>query len=635
MEKAINELHSIASKYRTSDIEEKEDSSLDINPIFMIHDEFQLWLLKSEYICNWLGAYINPLSASVFLVSEYMKYGNLEDQINLGVKPDESSIGAVAYVLLNALIELHSHNCIHRDIRPTNILVGNNGKLKVSYSFVISKYDNVGGERSFNDIMYMSPERVKDESYTTSTDIWSLGILLIRYSTNCIPYSATSHWELAENITKGEISMVGVENFSLDLRAFISQCIQQQPNQRASAQDLLQHPFIQTYISDQVIKGQDLTCISKYSKCCEDSYKIFDLEQSLEAIFSRNMEDKLLQLWIDPSASHFLKPKPNSDLEFLSQQLNIDVEYTKARYSEMMISTNILLKKHFIALMRLNKNSFEPPFIVPLVQLTRELVNKDINAIGKGLKETDTLPQILNVIVPENNDAEAKSENLDEILVSFRIPPADAKRYAESLINIGYDDMQSIKEDLDIQTLETIMKPGHVIRFLKNKDSMKPIQPKKTSLELAKFNDVEDVLGIPLKALNLPPHQVSQLTEESIKLKIKVDEYSKYSTKTIYDIKEINRGDWYICLAFVRPSLDIVAVKRYSNVHGPKQCIIFKELEVLSKLKENNQRFPWVAKTFNDIWSVNSPYFVSFHNAYLDKEGVCLVYEYMDGILLS
>jgi len=633
MEKAINEL--LASKYRTSDIEEKEESSLDINPIFMIHDEFQVWLLKSEYICNWLGAYINPLSASVCLVFEYMKYGNLEEIINLGVKPDESSIGAVAYVLLNALIEFHSHNCIHRDIRPTNILVGNNGKLKLSDSFVISKYDNVGGERSFNDIMYMSPERVKDESYTTSTDIWSLGILLIRYSTNCIPYSATSHWELAEKITKGEISMVGVENLSLDLRAFISQCIQQQPNQRASAQDLLQHPFIQTYISDQVIKGQDLTCISKYSKCYEDSYKIFDLEQSLQAIFSRSMEDKLFQLWIDPSASHFLKPKPNSDLEFLSQQLNIDVEYTKQKYSEMMISSNIVVK-HLIEVMRLNKKMFKPSFIVPLVQTMRELVKKDITAIGKGLdiKETDTLPQILNVIVPENNDAEAKSENLDEILVSFRIPPADAKRYAESLINIGYDDMQSIKEDLDIQTLETIMKPGHVIRFLKNKDSIKPIQPKKTSLELAKFKNVEDVLGIPFQAMNLPPHQVCKLTEESVNLKIKLDDHSKYSTKTVYDIKEINRGDLYISLAFVRPSLDIVEVRRYS-FHDPKQCIIFKELEVLSKLKENNQRLPWVAGTFNDIWSVNSPYFVSFHNAYLDNEGACLVYDYMAGILFS
>jgi mitogen-activated protein kinase kinase len=158
MQQSLDQFYGTLQKINSS--EESKEIIDDINecekPVFSIHEEYQIWLLPSQYICNTYGAYMNPNTGSVCLVFEHMMNGTLEDQIDFGVQPDERNIGAVAYVILNALCEMHDHNCIHRDIKPSNILIGNDGIVKVADSFIIRTFDDVSSCRTFSGtLLYM------------------------------------------------------------------------------------------------------------------------------------------------------------------------------------------------------------------------------------------------------------------------------------------------------------------------------------------------------------------------------------------------------------------------------------------------------------------------------------------------
>jgi serine/threonine protein kinase len=390
------------------------------------------------------------------------------------------------------------------------------------------------------------------------------------------PFSANNLWGLTDVIKKRarievENLMEGIDSFPLDLRDFIFQCLQMQPNLRASAQDLLQHPFIQKYVVDQCNESKDATCISNYSKQNDEFYKELDLEKSLDAVFVRFMEEKLLQVWIDPcDVSLTLKSLSASDLQFLSQQLNIEVEFTTKLYDEKMVSMNVALK-HCVQVNRLNNKMLKPNAIIS--QTIRELANNHAVILkATDVKDTDNQPKFtedVNKSLKSNQnrkshhitsqdkfDGSKSYENLFKLLLKCRIPEVDAQKYANTFIDMGYDDMQSIQEDLDSETLNGIMKPGHIIRFLKddNDYEINQVKDNRAQVEESKFqNDLKKILELPNEfneALKIKPikHHPGLNKEKNYLLKIKQDSASEYSSKTVFGIIEVNRGDWYITI---------------------------------------------------------------------------------------
>ena len=315
----------------------------NVHPILKIYESHQIWLLDSEYICMFYDGYINPITGSICLVFEYFNNGNLEDQIQLGVKPEECDIGAVAFVVLSALKEYHKRGIIHRNIKPSNILIGNDGKLKITDSFIMTQFDDVSSIQSFFSITYMSPELLRAEDITTSTDIWSLGILLIKYGTGVYPFSAKSPWMLAEEILNGP-NMERTKCFSVDLRDFIVQCTRLNKDLRPSVENLLQHPFIQNYLSNQIKASKDPTCINNYEDIRNESCKNLDINVSLNTIIEDRLAKQLGNLF-DSEKTQSLQAVSDNSLQQLSQQLNVEYDYLKPLYIKKVDSINNLLQQ--------------------------------------------------------------------------------------------------------------------------------------------------------------------------------------------------------------------------------------------------------------------------------------------------
>lgn len=96
------------------------------------------------YIVKFYDAYVEPVNKEVCIVLEYMSGGSLQNLIDKGIKLDENNLAIVAYSVLQALIELHKRNIIHRDIKPGNILYDHYGNVKLSDFGIVKELSSTG-----------------------------------------------------------------------------------------------------------------------------------------------------------------------------------------------------------------------------------------------------------------------------------------------------------------------------------------------------------------------------------------------------------------------------------------------------------------------------------------------------------
>lgn len=104
-----------------------------------------------------------------------------------------------------ALASAHAAQVIHRDIKPGNILLGDDDGVHVT-DFGIAKVLNAATQLTIDGSrlgtpQYMCPERCRNQEITPSSDLYSLGVVLFQSITGKLPYSARSSVELIDKIT--------------------------------------------------------------------------------------------------------------------------------------------------------------------------------------------------------------------------------------------------------------------------------------------------------------------------------------------------------------------------------------------------------------------------------------------------
>jgi serine/threonine protein kinase len=164
------------------------------------------------------------------------KYGNISERI----------MGYICREVLQALSWLHKNHRVHRDIKSDNILISDNGDIKLS-DFGISvqltsdqkKQNEINGTPS-----WMAPE-VIDGNWDEKADIWSLGILAIELAERDPPYVNENHYVAIQKIANNPSpSLRNPKKWSKYFNDFIKKSLQKIPECRPSANELLEHTFI-------------------------------------------------------------------------------------------------------------------------------------------------------------------------------------------------------------------------------------------------------------------------------------------------------------------------------------------------------------------------------------------------------
>ncbi|KAK2388234.1 mitogen-activated protein kinase kinase kinase [Trifolium repens] len=162
----------------------------------------------------------------------------------------DSQVSAYTRQILHGLKYLHDQNVVHRDIKCANILVHASGSVKLA-DFGLAKATKLNDVKSCKGTAFwMAPEVVKgkNKGYGLPADVWSLGCTVLEMLTGEIPYSNLECMQAIFRIGKGEPPPIP-DTLSRDAKDFVLQCLQVNPDDRPTAAQLLNHPFLQRPLS--------------------------------------------------------------------------------------------------------------------------------------------------------------------------------------------------------------------------------------------------------------------------------------------------------------------------------------------------------------------------------------------------
>ncbi|XP_076104471.1 dual specificity mitogen-activated protein kinase kinase 1-like isoform X2 [Mytilus galloprovincialis] len=264
---------------------------LEIKPAVRIQIIRELKVLhecNSPFIVGFYGAFYSDGEISICM--EYMDGGSLDLILKKAGRIPEPILGKVTVAVLKGLTYLREkHQIMHRDVKPSNILVNGRGEIKicdfgVSGQLIDSMANSFVGTRS-----YMSPERLQGTHYSVQSDIWSMGLSIVEMAIGRYPIPPPDSKDLASifgdkameehlEATKtgkplvacpGDFQVITGEGplpmaifelleyivnepppslpkgkFSDEAIDFVDKCLKKNPSDRADLASLMVHPFV-------------------------------------------------------------------------------------------------------------------------------------------------------------------------------------------------------------------------------------------------------------------------------------------------------------------------------------------------------------------------------------------------------
>ncbi|XP_022986310.1 mitogen-activated protein kinase kinase kinase 18-like [Cucurbita maxima] len=213
--------------------------------------------LASPYVVSYKGYEVRREQSGVVMFNLFMEYlpnGSLADVIRRrgGRRLDEAAIGIYTRQLLQGLQYIHSKGLVHCDIKSRNVLIGRDGEAKLA-DFGCAKWasqtDSIGGTP-----LFMAPEVARGEHQGLPSDIWSIGCSVIEMATGGgSPWPKTT----SDSDPISALYRIGYSGESPEIPSFLShkakdfleKCLRMNPNERWTANQLLNHPFVREFNS--------------------------------------------------------------------------------------------------------------------------------------------------------------------------------------------------------------------------------------------------------------------------------------------------------------------------------------------------------------------------------------------------
>ncbi|MDQ6880307.1 MAG: serine/threonine protein kinase [Candidatus Dormibacteraeota bacterium] len=140
---------------------------------------------------------LEQIGTANYIVLEFVRGKSLRDRLNLGPIP-MPQIFAVMHGVLQALDYAHKHAIVHRDMKPENVLLSDEGHVKVADFGIARLIDDSGAESTATKTgttvgtpLYMSPEQVASSKVDGRSDLYSAGIMFYELIVGQPPFTVS------------------------------------------------------------------------------------------------------------------------------------------------------------------------------------------------------------------------------------------------------------------------------------------------------------------------------------------------------------------------------------------------------------------------------------------------------------
>ncbi|CAA0834359.1 Mitogen-activated protein kinase kinase kinase YODA [Striga hermonthica] len=203
--------------------------------------------LKHPNIVSYYGS--EMVGGNVYVYSEYVAGGCIQKVLKEYGKLGESAIRIYTQQILLGLAYLHSKYITHGDIRGATILIDPNGGVKLSCFGIERKIAVQSRPSLLTDSSYwMAPEVIMNpNTCNRAMDIWSLGCTIIEMATSEPPLSQYKKGGAMFKVAYHKELPSIPDHLSDEGKDFVSRCLQWDPVHRATASELLEHPFVKNW----------------------------------------------------------------------------------------------------------------------------------------------------------------------------------------------------------------------------------------------------------------------------------------------------------------------------------------------------------------------------------------------------
>eukprot|EP00471_Norrisiella_sphaerica_P004137 CAMPEP_0184491962 /NCGR_PEP_ID=MMETSP0113_2-20130426/21889_1 /TAXON_ID=91329 /ORGANISM="Norrisiella sphaerica, Strain BC52" /LENGTH=389 /DNA_ID=CAMNT_0026876549 /DNA_START=79 /DNA_END=1245 /DNA_ORIENTATION=+ len=155
-----------------------------------IRKEIAVWrCMRHPNIVTFMGATFSKIDG-IRIIMEYMPGGDLGTRIKNGEVLPTKEVFGMFNDIMKALAWIHGENCIHRDVKPSNILFCENG-CKLS-DFRVAQFGpekSVTSKAKLASLLFIAPEVVMERRCTAKMDVYSLGLSVFFAATSKMPFN--------------------------------------------------------------------------------------------------------------------------------------------------------------------------------------------------------------------------------------------------------------------------------------------------------------------------------------------------------------------------------------------------------------------------------------------------------------
>lgn len=346
---------------------------------------------------------------------------------------------SIAIQVANGMDAAHKHNIVHRDIKPQNIIISKEGKVKVT-DFGIAKVASsatINTSASMGSVHYISPEQARGGYSDERSDIYSLGITLFEMLTGTVPFDGDSAVSVAVQHIQDSIPLPSqlVEGVPVSVDKIVLKCTQKKTDRRyQSAAELIVDLKKSLVMPDEdfVRMGSAYDSVLKKD---EEEYNPDDDELLTESAGhdldddNDDTDDELLEN--DSDKDEDIDDERNDKLELVMKCIGIGIAVII-----LMITIFVVIKlvgngkntannnKNSVEATTVNtanNNSSDMVEVPEVVGMTKEDAIKALNKLGLGYKavtqSSDTVAE--DCVISQGNVGGSKVEKNSQIVLTI------------------------------------------------------------------------------------------------------------------------------------------------------------------------------------------------------------------------